>query len=223
VADAQTFFAQMLPEALNGAFEAFEKKVADAEAQGAPNAAELRAALDGIKSVDATMLVEITGDGGASYSFNQKNGRVVVSSAADNDAIVVLSQSLADYDALEKAGVTPILGGSGGGGGGGGGGRPSTRGARLFKPALVDRVASLDKVMKIVITDVPDHGATTTWLRLGRGAKQPEPDVTMTLSLNTYQDMVTGKIPPPAAFMQGLLKVEGDMALLMQLASVGMT
>lgn len=213
MADAHTFFGQMMPDGLNSAFEAFEKKVADAESEGAPNAAELRAALDGLKSVAATMLIQITGDGGANYFFNQQDGRVVVGDAGNGEPVVTMSQSLADFDALQAAGATPVIGGGGGGGGGG-------RGARLFKPAFIDQVAGLDKVMKIVISEVPDHGDATTWLRLGREATKPDPDVTLTLTLDTYQQMTTGKIPPPAAFMQGLLRIDGDMALVMQLAQM---
>ena len=47
-----------------------------------------------------------------------------------------------------------------------------------------------------------------------------EADCTIVCELETLQELISGDLDPTAAFMQGKIKVEGDMSVAMKLSSL---
>ena len=45
-------------------------------------------------------------------------------------------------------------------------------------------------------------------------------DCTITMSLDDFQDLIAGELNPTAAFMQGKMKVDGDMSVAMALSQL---
>lgn len=47
-----------------------------------------------------------------------------------------------------------------------------------------------------------------------------EADCTITMSMDDFKDLIAGDLNPTAAFMQGKMKIDGDMSVAMQLSQV---
>jgi len=61
----------------------------------------------------------------------------------------------------------------------------------------------------------------------GRGAdntvalnKNDPADCTISMSAQDFDDMIHGRLPPTAAFMEGKMRVDGDMGLAMRLGQL---
>lgn len=87
------------------------------------------------------------------------------------------------------------------------------------------KLASMDKV---VMFDLAGEGGgqwTATisdgTIELVEGAAPP-PDTTFKMKADVFLGIVNGKINPVAAFMQGKVRVQGDMSVAMRLQSLFM-
>jgi hypothetical protein len=154
---------------------------------------------------ELTMQYIVTGDGGGDWTMIIKDSKLTAAKGRSDIANVTFTVSVDDWrDAVlaqNGASIALIL--------------PQPR------PGRPDNSGRLKEIKG------------TMALELSRDAKDPfkvemcfnnavAPRTTMRLKLQEYLDMQTGKLNGQEAFMQGRIKVEGDMGFLMQIAMMSM-
>jgi putative sterol carrier protein len=78
-----------------------------------------------------------------------------------------------------------------------------------------------DVTFQLIVTDTPD-GEVHRWTSFRSGAEEAgqgdaeRADVTLTLDHATATELSRGELKPQAAFMQGRLKITGNMGKLLQ-------
>lgn len=83
-------------------------------------------------------------------------------------------------------------------------------------------IKGVELTVQQVVTDVPDQGEVKYWTQFKDGEVNGEigevenPDVTITQNYDTAAAMNKGELNAQAAFMQGKLKVTGNMGKLLQ-------
>lgn len=84
--------------------------------------------------------------------------------------------------------------------------------------ALNDKLGEegFDGSAKFIIEDEGEIVLDAEGARIG----DDDTDVSLTASVETFQGMLEGEVNPTMAFMSGKLKIDGNMAMAMKLASV---
>ncbi len=83
-----------------------------------------------------------------------------------------------------------------------------------------EKAADLDKKVKFNLTDegIIHIDATVSPPQVTND--DLDADVTFTLSMENFEELIDGSLNPQMAFMMGKLKIEGDMGLALKLADI---
>lgn len=88
-------------------------------------------------------------------------------------------------------------------------------------PSIQQKLKGINGVVKFVID------TETYWIKIsegvvegGKGEPPAPPNATITQSLDTFKKVQSRQLDAQMAFMQGLIKVSGDMGLIMRLAQI---
>jgi putative sterol carrier protein len=166
------------------------------EANAAANPAQANANL--------TIQYNITGAGGGEWTVTIKDGKLT-SSKGRSDANVTFTTSFEDWrDAVlgqNGASLALIL--------------PQPR------PGRPDNSARVREIKGTMAVELAREAMDPFKVEMSFN-NTPAPRCVLKMKLQEYLDMQTGKLNGQEAFMQGRIKVEGDMGFLMQIAMMNM-
>jgi hypothetical protein len=199
-ADPRRFFLETLPAQWNAALREQERAVEAAQRL-----------LDGMRGVDATLRVEVEGEGGGTFFLNVAAGRLTPGDAPAHAPFLTLRQERASFEqfaaevgdsALGFLGALSGLGGE----------------MRLTR-ARVDLLAGLAGCVRF---EVRGEGGFTLLTQFGAGPGPAAPTTSITVDREAYRALRAGELNPQEAFLGGQIQVEGDLQLAMQLALAAM-
>lgn len=161
--------------------------------------AKLQRELDDRVAATATVQLILEGDGGGTWSMNLRDGQMHVAETPDAPPLVRVYQRREDWEALARLSAgAPV----------GGGGFDLTRNR-------IDRLRSVVGTIEFRLT-----GETERSVRVQFGPGEPAPPRCIVMvGASDFAKLQSGELAPQSAFLQGLVKVQGDMGFAMLLGT----
>jgi len=190
------FFAECVPAQFNRALDA-------QQAKGQAG----RRLYEDMRAVDATIRIEVEGEGGGTFYLNIAQGHMRAGEEASHPPFLTLLQDRRAFERLVREtgdSATALLGGLAGLG----------EDMQLTR-RRIEHLAGLSGLMHFEVTG--DDGFT---LRAHFGADpiRSEADTFIRMDEAAYRDLRSGKIDLQSAFMDLRIAIEGDMQLALQVA-----
>jgi hypothetical protein len=148
-------------------------------------------------AAEGTVQLVLEGDGGGVWYLNLRHGETQVGDLPEFPPLVRVYQSREDWEAL--AGLQ-VAGGS------------LTGGTDLTR-TRIERLRTLEGALEFRL--MGDEGERRMLVQFGV-AERAEPRCTVTLRAEDARRLQSGELSPQAAFMQGIVKLQGDIAFAMQ-------
>jgi hypothetical protein len=199
--DPRSYFTEQLPAQFERALRAQERAVEAAQR-----------VLDGMRGVDATIVVEVSGDGGGRFVLNVDAGRLTPGDAPAHPVVMTLVQERADFERLIRDAGDSALGFLGG--------LSGLAGEIKLTKQRVDLLAGLRGTLRFRVKGDSGFCVLT---HFGPGAPKEPPDTEIRVEPEVYADLRAGRLDAQNAFMGGKLELDGDMQLAMQLALAAMS
>lgn len=194
--DPRTFFVEILPAQWNAALREQERAVEAAERL-----------LEGMRGVDATIRVEIHGDGGGTFFLNVAAGLLTPGAEPAHPPFLTLVLERPAFERFAAEVGDSALGFLGALTG-------MAQEMRLTR-ARIDLLKGLSGSVRF---EVRGAGGFALLTHFGPGSPPAAPTTSIAVEREAYRALRAGELNPQDAFLGGQIKVEGDYQLAMQLA-----
>ncbi|MBI3801637.1 MAG: SCP2 sterol-binding domain-containing protein [Deltaproteobacteria bacterium] len=156
-------------------------------------------------AAQATVRVIIEGENGGTWYLNVNKGEMSVTAEPAFSPVMTVYQPRAYFAwAASMATEAGLFG-------------PSARGTQgELTKSRIERLKLLKGLVQFTFTHLPDGGEQSFCIQLGDGERPAAAQTVLSMKAEDAQKMARGEINPQMAFMGGIIKVTGDMALAMQ-------
>jgi hypothetical protein len=162
-------------------------------------------------NAQGTVRVVVEGEGGGTWYLNVHKGEMTVTTEPSFPPVMTVYQPRTYFDwAVSMATEAGLFGP----------GAQNNQG-ELTKSRL-ERLKMLKGMLQFTFTHLPDGGEQSFCLHFGDGERPASPQTVLSMKAEDAQKMARGEINPQVAFMNGTIKVTGDMALAMQFGAAMM-
>ena len=151
---------------------------------------------------EGTVALTIEGVGGGTWYLNLREGETTVANEPAGEPVVRVYQSREDWEALARAQLAAQAGGPPGAG-------DMTR-------TRIERLRGLGGTIEFRLAT--DDGERIVCVQFGPGDRS-QPRCTLRLRADDARRLQNNELLPQAAFLQGLVKIDGDLAFAMQVAA----
>lgn len=156
-------------------------------------------------AAQGTVRIVVEGEGGGTWYLNVKGGEMTVAAEAAFPPLLTIYQPRSYFDwAVTMAGDSGLFGPGG------------RAGQSDLTKSRIDRLKMLKGTIQFNFTHLPDGSEQGFAIQFGEGERPATPQLTLSMKAEDAQKMARGEINPQMAFMSGVIKVTGDMALAMQ-------
>lgn len=196
VPEPRTFYTQKIPSQFNRALQEQPRK-----------SEEERRVLASLEAVNATLSVEVQGEGGGTFHLNIESGRMTAGDTANHPPFLTLIQDRPAFERMAReAGdsAMAMLGGLSG-----------LAGEMKLTQARIDALAALRGTVRFTVTGDSGFSLIT---HFGDDPVPEEPTASITVDEDAYRALRAGELEPAQAFMDAKIDVQGDINLTMQLA-----